>query len=88
MGQGLLGEQGIEAKQVRTVGMLMAQGVRSWLKVQDKNSVTLMSLPTAIKQMELLEHDFFLFFNAEAAELHLLYRRRDGNYGLIEPELE
>ncbi len=45
------GEQGIEAKQVRTVGMLMAQGVRSWLKVQDKNSVTLMSLPTAIDNL-------------------------------------
>jgi putative sigma-54 modulation protein len=46
-----------------------------------------MSLTEAIDQMELLEHDFFLFFNAEAEEIHLLYRRRDGNYGLIEPEL-
>ncbi len=45
------GEQGIEAKQVRTIGMLMAQGVRSWLKVQDNNSVTLMSLPTAIDNL-------------------------------------
>lgn len=60
------------------------------LKVVEVKRFTVkpMSLSTAIKQMELLGHDFFLFFNAEAAELHLVYRRRDGNYGLIEPELE
>ena len=46
-----------------------------------------MSVPEAVDQMELLGHDFFLFFNAESEELNLLYRRRDGNYGLIEPEL-
>lgn len=46
-----------------------------------------MSVTEAADQMELLEHDFFLFFNAEAEEVNLLYRRRDGNYGLIEPEL-
>jgi len=47
-----------------------------------------MTLAEAIDQMELLGHDFFLFFSAEAEELKLLYRRKDGNYGLIEPELE
>ena len=41
----------------------------------------------AADQMELLGHDFFLFFNADTEELNLLYRRKDGNYGLIEPEL-
>ena len=46
-----------------------------------------MSVTEAADQMELLGHDFFLFFNAEAEEVNLLYRRRDGNYGLIEPEL-
>ncbi len=46
-----------------------------------------MSVAEATDQMELLEHDFFLFFNADAGELNLLYRRKDGNYGLIEPEL-
>ena len=46
-----------------------------------------MSVAEAIEQMELLGHDFFLFFNAENEELNLLYRRKDGNYGLIEPEL-
>lgn len=46
-----------------------------------------MSVAEAIDQMELLGHDFFLFFNADSKGLNLLYRRKDGNYGLIEPEL-
>jgi len=46
-----------------------------------------MSVTEAIDQMELLRHDFFLFFNADTEGLNLLYRRKDGNYGLIEPEL-
>jgi len=47
-----------------------------------------MTLSGSIKQMELLGHDFFLFLDADVQELKLLYRRRDGNYGLIEPEME
>ncbi len=46
-----------------------------------------MSVDEAIDQMKLLGHDFFLFFNADTEGLNLLYRRKDGNYGLIEPEL-
>jgi putative sigma-54 modulation protein len=41
----------------------------------------------AAEQMELLGHDFFLFLNAETGDLNIIYRRRDGDYGLIEPEL-
>jgi putative sigma-54 modulation protein len=41
----------------------------------------------AIEQMELLGHDFYLFFNRERGAINVLYRRNDGNYGLIEPEL-
>lgn len=46
-----------------------------------------MSVPEATDQMLLLGHDFFLFLNADTEELNLLYRRKDGNYGLIEPEV-
>jgi putative sigma-54 modulation protein len=46
-----------------------------------------MSVAEAIDQMELLGHDFFLFFNGDTEELNLLYRRKNGNYGLIEPEI-
>jgi len=37
-------------------------------------------------QMELLNHDFFAFLNAETDQVNVLYRRRDGNYGLLELE--
>ena len=47
-----------------------------------------MSVPDAIEQMELLGHDFFLFYNSETGELNLLYRRKDGNYSIMEPELD
>jgi putative sigma-54 modulation protein len=43
-----------------------------------------MDLDEAIDQMELLGHDFFLFFNPDNNRMNLLYRRKDGNYGLIE----
>ena len=46
-----------------------------------------MTVAEAIEQMELLGHDFFLFFNADDEGLNLLYRRKGGNYGLIKPEL-
>jgi putative sigma-54 modulation protein len=45
-----------------------------------------MPVDEAISQMELLGHDFFLFMDADTERLNLLYRRDDGNYGLIEPE--
>ena len=44
-----------------------------------------MSMEEAVDQMELLDHDFFLFFNPDNNKINLLYRRKDGNYGLIEP---
>ena len=46
-----------------------------------------MSLEDAIENMERLGHNFFLFLDADAEELRLLYRRNDGNYGVIEAEL-
>jgi len=39
----------------------------------------------AALQMEMLHHDFFVFTNSETNEVNVIYRRRDGNYGLIEP---
>lgn len=40
----------------------------------------------ACVQMELLGHTFFVFRNAETDEVNVVYKRKDGNYGLIEPE--
>lgn len=44
-----------------------------------------MSVLEAIEQMELLGHSFFLFRNADTEQVNLVYQRKDGNYGLIEP---
>lgn len=42
----------------------------------------------ALEQMKLLGHDnFFIFFNIETASINVLYHRRDGSYGLIEPKV-
>ncbi len=41
----------------------------------------------ALEQMELLGHDFFVFFNADTESINVLYRRKDGDYGLLQPEL-
>ena len=41
----------------------------------------------AIEEMELLGHSFFVFMNATDEQVNVLYRRNDGNYGLIQPDL-
>jgi len=45
-----------------------------------------MSTDEAILQMNLVSHDFFAFTNAETNLINVVYRRADGNYGLLEPE--
>ncbi len=47
-----------------------------------------MEVEEAIEQMELLSHDFFVFFNPDGKTVNVVYKRNDGNYGLIVPELE
>lgn len=41
----------------------------------------------AVLQMDLLGHDFFVFLNGDTEEVNVVYRRKDGDYGLIEPYL-
>ena len=43
-----------------------------------------MSVDEAALQMELLHHDFFAFLNADTDLVSVIYRRRDGNFGLLE----
>lgn len=45
-----------------------------------------MDAEEACVQMELLGHSFFVFRNADTFEVNVVYRRKDGTYGLIEPE--
>jgi putative sigma-54 modulation protein len=46
-----------------------------------------MSSEEAILQMELLGHNFFVFMDGENEDVRVVYKRKDGNYGIIEPEI-
>jgi putative sigma-54 modulation protein len=50
-------------------------------------SMTPMHPEEAVEQMELLGHDFFVFYNADEGQVNVLYRRKHGDYGLLQPEL-
>lgn len=45
-----------------------------------------MNAEEAVLQMELLRHNFFVFLDGETDEVNVVYKRKDGNYGLIEPQ--
>ncbi len=59
------------------------------IKIVKKKKFTLkpMTVEEAVMQMDLLGHDFFVFLDSDDNEVRVVYKRRDGNYGLIEPEL-
>lgn len=49
-------------------------------------TLTPMDEQEALEQLQLLGHeDFFVFYNAQTSKINILYRRRDGTYGLIDP---
>ena len=45
-----------------------------------------MDAEEAVMEMELVGHTFFVFRNGETDEVNVVYKRKDGSYGLIEPE--
>jgi putative sigma-54 modulation protein len=51
-------------------------------------SIKPMSVDEAVMQMDLLNNDFFIFSNASNQRVSVIYRRKDGDYGLIEPEVQ
>ncbi|SUY46688.1 ribosome-associated protein [Clostridium putrefaciens] len=51
-----------------------------------KFAIKPMGTEEAVLQMELLAHSFFVYQNADTGEVNVIYKRKDGNYGLIEPE--
>jgi putative sigma-54 modulation protein len=46
-----------------------------------------MDTAEAVEQLELLGHDFFVYYNPETSRMNVLYRRKDGGYGVIEPDI-
>jgi putative sigma-54 modulation protein len=69
-------------------GGVAATGVDELVIVKTKQfAVKPMGPEEAALQLELIGHDFFVFQNADTDDVNVLYRRRDGNYGLIEPQV-
>ena len=58
---------------------------RSTESSNPKFSVKPMDVEEAILQMVLLDHKFFMFRNIKTNEINVVYCRKDGNYGLLEP---
>lgn len=56
-----------------------------WIVKTKQFAVKPMSPDEAVLQLELVGHDFFVFRNADSNEVNVVYRRRAGDYGLIEP---
>jgi len=62
------------------------EGVEPRVIQSQKLQVRPMSIEEAALQMELLENDFYIFTNENSKNLNILYRMKDGHYGLIEPQ--
>ena len=45
-----------------------------------------MNSEEAILQMDLLGHNFFVYQDADSNKVNVIYKRKDGDYGLLEPE--
>lgn len=51
-----------------------------------KFDISVTTVDNAVEEMELLNHNFYIFVNGDNNKVSVLYRRNDGDYGLIEPE--
>src|SRR5919201_1265872 len=73
-------------RQARDTGVPVVEGEQEPVIVKAKQfAVKPMTPEEAVLQLELVGHDFFVFRNGDSGDLNVVYRRRDGNYGLIEP---
>ena len=66
---------------------LWADDVRPKIVRSKRFSLKPMAPEEAVSHMDLLGHDFFVFINCDTGHVNTIYHRRDGNYGLIEPEV-
>lgn len=51
-----------------------------------KFDIVPMTAEEAVMQMELLQHNFFVFLNPDTARVNIVYKRKDGSFGLLEPK--
>jgi putative sigma-54 modulation protein len=69
-----------------TEGVAMPDADERQIVKTKQFAVKPMTPEEAVLQLELVGHDFFVFRDADTNDVNVLYRRRDGGYGLIEPE--
>lgn len=62
------------------------EGYEGELVKTKKFAVKPMNVDEAILQMELIGHNFFVYKDSDTNNISVLYKRKDGNYGLLEPE--
>ncbi len=75
-----------EAESLELVAVEADDDVEEPVIVKTKQfAVKPMTAEEALLQLELIGHDFFMFRNVDSNEVNVIYRRRDGDYGLIEP---
>ncbi len=76
-----------KARLITSAEAALRAGPRESLIVRTKRfAMKPMTPEDAALQMELLGHTFFVFRNASTMEVNVVYRRKDGHYGVIEPE--
>jgi putative sigma-54 modulation protein len=67
-------------------GFIIEDGAEPQIVKTKQFAIKPMSAEEAVLQLELVGHDFFVFQNADSSDVNVVYRRRDGAYGLIEPQ--
>ena len=80
------GNMGEEFANAEPLPIEVAEEEAGLLTRHKKFSMRPMHLDEAIDQMDLLGHDFFVFFNHDDSAVNVVYKRRDGNYGVLEPD--
>ena len=58
------------------------------IRISKKKSfdIATMEIEEAIMEMELIMHNFYLFLNPDSGQVNIVYKRKDGKYGLLEPK--
>ncbi len=84
--RGKQGEDEMPELDQETLNQLALEQERKVVRMKSF-AVTAMNQDEAVEQMELLGHDFFVFYNAEIGRINVLYRRADNNYGLLDPKV-
>ena len=83
--------QGITASDIGKIGSADSDNIEEKIRKSIVKTKTFILKPIspeeAVIQMELLGHDFFVFINSETERTAVVYRRKDLNYGLIEPTI-